>query len=139
MYTVREAARVLGYHPFSVYRLVCRGTLRHTRLGPKTLLFSREDLIHYQERVKRRRPRKGKPMDLVEPLPTLVAEIAAKLARRRRAAPQKVQQFRWENVPLIRARMDARYGASLRGVRISVRGREGEAWRVVYEAPRGNL
>ena len=42
LYTVREAAAVLGFHPFSVYRLACKGALRYRRLGPKTLLFSRD-------------------------------------------------------------------------------------------------
>ncbi len=139
LYTVREAARILGYHPFSVYRLVCRGMLRHRRLGPKTLLFAREDLLRYQEQARRDPPTRGKPSQAPAAAPALTAEVQVALGSQGTyeavdEGPQ--QQFRWENIPLIRARMDSRFGKRLKGLRISVRGREGEAWKVIYSAPR---
>ena len=135
LYTVREAAAVLGFHPFSVYRLACKGSLRYRRLGPKTLLFSREDLLRYRERCQRERPRKGRPGPRAEAAgPALKARVQVELGRGR-AAPAPWRQFRWESVPLIRARMDSQYGKKLRGIRISVRSWEGEEWRVLYRAP----
>lgn len=133
LYTVREAARILGFHPFSVYRLVWLGKLRHRRLGPKTLLFSREDLVRYRESLER--ARRGRPtprLDSAEP--QLTAQVHVDLGGPGLdAGPWR--QFRWESIPLIRARMDSQYGGKLKGLRISVRGREGEAWKVVYKAP----
>jgi excisionase family DNA binding protein len=134
LYTVREAARLIGYHPFSLYRLVCQGKLRHRRLGAKTLLFSREDLVRYRELFERRRPAKGRPMPAAEPLPPLTAELAAVVGEGERK--ETWGQFRWESIPLIRATLDRRYGRRLRGLRISVRGGEGDAWKVVYSAPK---
>ncbi len=131
LYTVREAARLLGYHPFSIYRLACRGALSHTRLGPKTLLFSREDLLRYRERFERDKPRRGRPLPAARPGPELSARVDVRL-KGRDGPVGAWRQFRWEYVPLIRARMDSRYGERLQGLRISVRGREGEAWKVIY-------
>ncbi|MBI4423349.1 MAG: helix-turn-helix domain-containing protein [Elusimicrobia bacterium] len=134
LYTVREAAKLLGYHPFSVYRLVFLGKLRHRRLGPKTLLFSREDLVRYQDGVTR--AKRGKPMPGAESaLPALTAQVAVDLGGEE-AREGGWRQFRWESIPLIRARLDSQYGRRLKGLRISVRGREGEAWKVVYSAPK---
>ena len=133
LYTVREAARVLGYHPFSVYRLVCLGKLRHRRLGPKTLLFSREDLLRYRDGLER--ARRGSPMPSLDSAePQLSAQVEVDLGGEPDSAGPW-RQFRWESIPLIRARMDSQYGGRLKGLRISVRGREGEAWKVVYKAP----
>ncbi len=132
LYTVREAARVLGYHPFSVYRLVWLGKLRHRRLGPKTLLFSREDLLRYRESL--RKAKKGKPMpNLDSEEPPLTAQVAVDLGGG--AAEGGWRQFRWESVPLIRARLDSKHGKRLKGLKISVRGREGEAWKIIYQKP----
>ncbi|MBI4349468.1 MAG: helix-turn-helix domain-containing protein [Elusimicrobia bacterium] len=134
LYTVREAARVLGYHPFSIYRLVWLGKLRHRRLGPKTLLFSREDLLRYQESL--RQAKRGKPLPKQDSSePPLSAQVGIDLGGGLDAGPWS--QFRWESVPLIRARMDSRHGKRLKGLQISVRGREGEAWKVIYRKPGG--
>lgn len=135
LYTVREAARLLRYHPFSVYRLVCLGRLRHRRLGPKTLLFSREDLLRYRDqRAKSVRGRPAPLEDSEEPL--LSAQVAVDLFGGDAASDARWRQFRWESIPLIRARLDSQYGRRLRALRISVRGREGEAWKLVYQAPK---
>lgn len=135
LYTVREAARVLGYHPFSVYRLVWLGKLRHRRLGPKTLLFSREDLVRYRESLAK--AKRGKPIPEADSgAPVLSARVEVDLFGGEVPASSSVQQFRWESIPLIRAKLDSRYGKKIKGLRISVRGREGEAWKVVYSAPR---
>lgn len=135
LYTVREAARLLGYHPFSIYRLVCLGKLRHRRLGPKTLLFSREDLIRYRERSARWR--RGRPAPIVDSLaPLMTAQVAVDLGRGGLGGEGAWRQFRWESIPLIRAKLDSQYGRKLKGLRISVRGREGEAWKLVYQAPK---
>lgn len=132
LYTVREAARVLGYHAFSVYRLVWLGKLRHRRLGPKTLLFSREELLRYRDSLPR--ARRGRPLPQLDSSePPLTAQVAFDLGGGAESGPWR--QFRWENIPLIRARMDSRFGKQLKGLQISVRGREGEAWRVVYKKP----
>ncbi|MBI4346510.1 MAG: helix-turn-helix domain-containing protein [Elusimicrobia bacterium] len=121
LFTVREAARVLHYHPFSIYRLVCAGRLRYRRLGDKTLLFSRQDLLRFRDRHEKHGPARTKPAPLGE-----AAGPSEKTWR----------QFRWEIVPLIRARLNREQGRRLKGLRISVRGREGEAWNVVYQAPK---
>lgn len=138
LFTVREASRLLSYHPFSVYRLVCQGKLRYRRLGPKTLLFSREDLLRFRERFERRGPAKGKPLPLEDSsAPLLSAAVTYDIdGRRRREDGKTWRQFRWEVIPLIRARLDSQHGRRLKGLRISVRGREGEAWNVVYQAPK---
>lgn len=136
LFTVREAARSLGYHPFSVYRLVWLGKLRHRRLGPKTLLFSREDLVRYREGLAK--AKRGSPMPEQDSgVSALSARLEVDLAGGASPEPSSVGQFRWEHIPLIRARLDSRYGRKLKGLRISVRGREGDAWKVVYSAPRG--
>ncbi len=54
---VREAAAYLAVVPETVYRLVRRGELPHTRVG-KAIRFRVEDLDHYLEK---RTSRKWKP------------------------------------------------------------------------------
>ncbi|MCX5790422.1 MAG: hypothetical protein NTX64_18240, partial [Elusimicrobia bacterium] len=122
---------------FSVYRLACLGKLRYRRLGPKTLLFSREDLLRYRERAGRERPRKGRPGPRMTAAgPALTARVQVDLESGRAGpASRPWRQFRWESVPLIRARLDSQYGKKLKGIRISVRGWEGDEWRVLYRAP----
>ena len=137
LYTLREAAGLLGFHPFSVYRLVCLGKIGHRRLGPKTLLFSREDLVNYRERS-REKPRKGRPMTRVAPRASsaLSAVVEVQLEGGRQVARRAPwRQFRWEHIPLIRARLGSRYGGRLKGLRISVRAGEGDEWKVLYRAP----
>jgi len=142
--TVAEAARFMDYHPFSLYRLVFQGKIGYRRLGPKTILFSREDLERYRATLQDLKPRRGKPLPPAETWATpLQAAVEIRLGGK---APvresssgegKKWRQFRWEQLPMIRARMDARYGRRLTGMRISVRSREGGAWSLVYAAPRG--
>ena len=53
--TVEEAARVLGYHPGHIRRLILAGRVTARRIGRRTLVISRED-VERLAREGRQRP-----------------------------------------------------------------------------------
>ncbi len=48
LFTIRQAAEYLHYHPYSVYRLVVQKSLKPYRKAGRTLLFLKEELDRYR-------------------------------------------------------------------------------------------
>ena len=132
--TANEAATYLQYHPVSIRRLVSRKDLRpHTRAG-KTLLFLREEL----ERFKMENPwasRKAKIRIFPNPPPTpypnkVMQAVVTLKSRGKERAFSRIKVFHWEDIPLIRSRIDQKHGNV--PFRISIQSPDGAGWELSY-------
>ena len=110
--TSKEAARFLGYHPVAFRNLVSKGKIRvHSRTGNYPL-FLREELQQYQATNKwAGRKAKVKPAALALPALTdrTQATVTATLGRKE-IIVEKLDDFKWDDAPAIRARVSARHG-----------------------------
>jgi excisionase family DNA binding protein len=137
LFTIRQAAEYLHYHPYSVYRLVVQKSLKPYRKAGRTLLFLKEELDRY---------RAGNPWAsqkatfsaLVDAPKRLPAKMSATvyLSAGFELLPRKIEtlsSFSWEMLPLIHARIQERYGK--RPSKIEVLSPEGGTWTILYEPP----
>lgn len=112
LYTSREAARFLGYHPVAFRNLVSKGKIRvHSRTGYYPL-FLKEELAQYQATNKwAGKKAKVKPAAIALPAASrgLVAVITATLGKKETIV-ETLKDFKWDDAPAIRARVSAKYG-----------------------------
>jgi len=114
LFTSREAARFLDYHPVAFRHLVSKGKIHiHSRTGNYPL-FLREELEKYQITNKwagKKAKFKGKPG--VSPAPSDKQELLAVVTanyKRKEVVVEKTNDFRWEDIPAIRASVAAKFG-----------------------------
>ncbi len=138
--TLKEAAKYLNYHPFSVYRLVSQGVLKPQRVGAKNLVFLEEDLDRYKvsnEWAARKASIKHDPEAAKEELPlTMTADVTVDSW----FAPiwvrnEHIDNFSWQEIPLIKADLDERYGKKVQGFSIKVKSPDGWKWDISAEPP----
>ncbi len=114
LFTSREAARFLDYHPVAFRYLVSKGKIHvHTRTGNYPL-FLREDLEKYQitnKWAEKKAKLKGKPSAATSPTGKtgILAVVTAK-HNKKYLVVEELSDFKWEDVPAIRARVAAKYG-----------------------------
>lgn len=114
LFTSREAARFLDYHPVAFRRLVSTGKVRmYSRTGNYPL-FLREELEKYQITNKwagKKAMLKARPAQ--PPASTgnkgILAVVTAS-PKRKEIIVENLAGFKWEDVLAIRARVAAKYG-----------------------------
>jgi excisionase family DNA binding protein len=137
LFTAKQAAAYLNYHPVSIARLVMQGTLRPYRRAGRTLLFLKEALDQYQARnAWAARKMSMEPLAEAPPLPptALTATVSVNLGFELLwQEVERVPDFRWEQIPLLRARSQEQYGE--RPTKLVVQGPDGGTWTITYEPP----
>lgn len=112
LFTSREAARFLNYHPVAFRNLVSKGKIRvHSRTGNYPL-FLREELEKYQA-TNKWAGRKAKVKPAAAPAPATMGRIIAVVTathKKKEVIVEKLTDFKWDAVPAIRARVSAKYG-----------------------------
>lgn len=114
LFTSREAARFLDYHPVAFRHLVSKGKIPiHSRTGNYPL-FLRLELEKYQTTNKwagKKAKLKAKPAQT--PIPTTDKGILAAVTahhKRKEITIESLTDFKWEDVPAICAKVAAKYG-----------------------------
>lgn len=134
LFTSREAARFLDYHPVAFRNLVSKGKIHvHSRTGNYPL-FLREELEKYQATNKwAARRAKVKPAAAPPPA-TLGGMIAVVTATRKKKeiVVEKITDFKWDTVPAIRARVAAKYGKV--PFRINLELPDGDGCTIIFHA-----
>ncbi|MET0517026.1 MAG: helix-turn-helix domain-containing protein, partial [Nitrospiraceae bacterium] len=137
LFTIRQAAEYLHYHPYSVYRLVVQKSLKPYRKAGRTLLFLREELDRYRagnawaSQKMSFRTLADAPKHLP---PKMTATVY--LLGGFELLPNKIEtlsSFSWEMIPLIHARIQEHYRK--RPSKIEVLSPEGGTWTILYEPP----
>ncbi len=112
LFTSREAARFLDYHPVAFRNLVSKGKIRvHSRTGNYPL-FLREELEKYQATNKwagRKAKVKPSAAPSLAPIGGIHAIVTA-THKRKEVVVEEMNDFKWAEVPAIRARVTAKYG-----------------------------
>lgn len=107
LFTSREAARFLDYHPVAFRNLVSKGKIRvHSRTGNYPL-FLREELEKYQL-TNKWAGRKAKVKPTAVPINKIRAVVTA--AHGKREVIEELNDFKWADLPAIRARTIASRG-----------------------------
>jgi excisionase family DNA binding protein len=114
LFTIRQAAEYLHYHPYSVSRLVVQRSLKPYRKAGRTLLFLKEELDRY---------RAGNAWASQKASFSVLADAPKHLPPKLSASvyltdgfallPHRVESlpsFTWEMIPLIHARIQEQYG-----------------------------
>lgn len=114
LFTSREAARFLNYHPVAFRRLVSTGKIHvHSRTGNYPL-FLREELEKYQLTNKwagKKAKLKGKPDPAHAPTAKDgVLAIVTASHNKKSVLAEKISDFKWADMPAICARVAAKYG-----------------------------
>lgn len=114
LFTSREAARFLDYHPVAFRRLVSTGKIHvHSRTGNYPL-FLREELEKYQVTNKwagKKARLKGKPGAAPSSIgKTGILAVVTANHNKKDLVVEELSDFKWEDVPAIRARVAAKYG-----------------------------
>jgi hypothetical protein len=114
LFTSREAARFLDYHPVAFRHLVSIGKVHvHSRTGNYPL-FLREELEKYQITNKwagKKAKSKAKPGQ--PPAHTGnkgTPAVVTATHRKKAVVVENLSDFKWEDVPGIRAKIAAKYG-----------------------------
>jgi excisionase family DNA binding protein len=138
--TLKEAAKYLDYHPFSVYKLVSQGVLKPQKIDGRTLVFLQEELDRYRSSnawAARKASIAHQPEAAQENLPsTMTAAVMVDLG----LGPvfpenEQVEDFSWELLPLIRADLNERYGKKMKTFQITVNSPDGWKWHIRLEPP----
>lgn len=136
--TAEEAAVYLNYHRVSIRRLVSQGALKPYKRAGNALLFLKADL----DRLKltsawaaRKASIERPPVTPQEPPSNLEATVMVDLAfgPMFRHAEEQIQNFTWDQIPLIRAKVNSKYGD--RSFEIKIESPDGSLWTVGYEPP----
>ncbi|MDD2806483.1 MAG: hypothetical protein PHV33_13105 [Elusimicrobiales bacterium] len=135
LFTSREAARFLDYHPVAFRRLVSIGTIRvHSRTGNYPL-FLREELEKYQitnkwaGRKAKLKPKSDQP--LPHPDKKGIPAVVTVSHKKKEIIAENLPDFKWADVPAICARVIAKYGKS--SLRISLELPEGTAITITFQ------
>jgi len=137
---LKEAAAYLDYHPFSVYKLVSQGVLKPHKIGGKTLVFMQDELDRYKLNNKwaaRKALIAHDPELAGETLPeTMTATVTVDLGLGLMfGEPEHVEDFSWEQIPLIKADINERYGKKMKAFEITVKSPDGWTWLIRPEPP----
>ncbi|OQA07484.1 MAG: hypothetical protein BWY65_01859 [Firmicutes bacterium ADurb.Bin373] len=114
LFTSKEAARFLHYHPVAFRHLVSTGKIRvHSRAGNYPL-FIREELEKYQLTNKwAGKKAKIKTLPNPPPAPTgkkgILAVVTASY-KKKDVVLEKLNNFKWDDVPAIRAKVASKHG-----------------------------
>jgi excisionase family DNA binding protein len=138
--TLKEAAKYLDYHPYSVYRLVSQGDLKPQRIGGKTLVFLQKELDRYRagnEWAARKKsmatdPEAARIATPVKMTATVMADMGLGLTW---GQAEVLKDFTWEQIPLIRAKLTEKYGDKMKAFEITVKNPDGWTWRIGIEPP----
>lgn len=136
--TVKEAAEYLNYHPFSIYRLVMQGVLTAHRRAGKTLLFIKEELDRFKlnnawAAAKASLEKPSTPPEHAPPHLTADIKVYHGLGPMFPSYVESIENFTWEQIPLIRARVDSKYGN--KPFDTQIKSPDGGIWTVSYEPP----
>lgn len=136
--TVADAAKYLGYGEFSVRRLICKKKLNpYGKVGNKWM-FLRDEL----DRFKSTNPWAARKADIqsVKELPPqppkgLKAEVRLDLTfgSMLTVPLETIENFTWEQIPLIRARIHHTHGDV--AFEINIQGPDGASWSIDYQPP----
>lgn len=138
--TLKEAAKYLDYHPYSVYRLVSQGVLKPQKIGGKNHLFLPEELDRYKlnnEWAARKAAIKheSEAVETKQPLnmkATINIDLGQGFLYGHSAAKE---DFSWQDVPLIRAELTEKYGSMMKAFEITVNNPDGWIWHISIEPP----
>ncbi len=137
--TLKEAAVYLNYHNFSVYRLVSQGILKPQKIG-RTLLFLKADLDRYKvsnEWAARKASIEHEP-EAAETEQTLNIKATIKVDLGfgfLYGQDESIDNFSWQDIPLIRARLTEKYGDIMKTFEITVNTPDGWIWHISIEPP----
>lgn len=136
--TCAQAAEYLDYHVVSIRRLVGEGTLKPAKKAGKTLLFQREDLDRFRATsawASRKASIERPTTPYQQPPAQLEATVRLDfgLGSVLRQPMETIRNFSWDQVPLIRADIDSKYGNV--PFEIAVKSPDGSLWSVSYEPP----
>jgi hypothetical protein len=114
LYTSREAARFLAYHPVAFRRLVSTGKIRiHSRAGNYPL-FLREELEKYQAVNKwagKKAKLKGNSRAAAAPADRKgILAVVTVVRNKKPVVLEKISDFIWEDMTAICARVVAKHG-----------------------------
>ena len=138
--SVREAAAYLGYNEFSVRNQISKGGLKpHCKVGNKPM-FLKEQLDQYKA-TNAWAARKAELKVPADAEPHQMAPSGLKAIVRLEVTPAAlvgwteppIEEFSWEQLPLIRARIHNVHGDIPFDVEIS--GPDGGTWRINYQPP----
>ncbi|MBI2789814.1 MAG: helix-turn-helix domain-containing protein [Elusimicrobia bacterium] len=136
--TCTQVAEYLDYHVVSIRRLVGEGSLKPAEKAGKTLLFRREDLDRFRatsawasRKASIERPLipPQQPPDRLEATVKLDFGLGSVL----RQPMEPILNFSWNQIPLIRAEIDSKYGNL--PFEIEVKSPDGGLWSISYEPP----
>lgn len=137
--TLKEAASYLDYHPFSVYRLVSQGILQPQKFGKKILLFSQEELDRYRvsnEWAARKAAITYDPEAAKEkPSQVMTATITIDAVVPFLEKEETISDFSLDQLPLLKADLDRRYGKKFSGFTLKVTSPDGWKWSITLEPP----
>lgn len=112
--TAGEAAHYLNYHPVSIRRLVSLGDLRPYKKVGRALLFMREEVERFKYASPWARGKAGvEPRTGPAPLPSTRQSLRAVVtvtAGGRARVFKRLKAFGWQDIPALRAQVDARHG-----------------------------
>ena len=114
LFTSREAARFLDYHPVAFRNLVSKGKIRiHSRTGNYPL-FLREELEKYQATNKWAGKKAKHKAAATPPISTIAGKgalaVVTAVHNRKEVVIEELTDFKWEAMPAILARVSARHG-----------------------------
>lgn len=136
MMTLQESADYLNYHPISLFRPMKEGILKPRSRAGKTLLFMQEDLDRFRltSTWAARKSTIKKPLETPEkPVAKLEAAISLNMGSSYDHCLDPIKNFTWDQVPLIRARINNKYGNI--PFDIEVKSPDGGLWSVEYQPP----
>ena len=114
LFTSREAARFLDYHPVAFRHLVSKGKIPvYSRTGNYPL-FLKLELEKYQTTNKwagKKAKVKAQPAQTPTPTPNrAILAVVTAHHKRKEITIENLTDFKWEDVPAISARVAAKYG-----------------------------
>ncbi len=136
--TIKESAVYLGYHLFSVYRLVAQGVLTPYKKAGRTLLFLREEIDRFKVSnawAAQKASIEKLPTAPEKPVSGLTAEVTVKATLMPAMAiySRTIENFTWDQIPLIRADIDDELGN--KPFNIEIKSPDGSRWSVSYDPP----
>lgn len=137
--TVPGSAKYLGYHEYSIYRLILKGALKPHRRTGRTLLFLKEELDRFKARSAwwARKSSSEPPKEDPPMLPSnLKATVIVNVGIKNFPHPdieEVIPNFTWEQIPLVHAQVQNKYGQ--RPSDIYIQGPDGGSWKVSYDPP----
>lgn len=132
--TTRQAAEYMKYHYASLRKVISQGKIKLCKLAGKTLLFKKADLDIYLAKNSEMTEEHYKELDgLPEKLEAEIT-IDPGLGGAFTHPYKKIDNFTWEQIPLIKAELFAKYGKNM-PFSIEIKSPDGSAWSISHEPP----